>query len=116
MRKSEARKITLPTVTAEDTRAGRELAREMLIGRRRLKLQEAGLWPPPQDWADDLRHDDFIPPYVDPNPVGDHLRSRITRGEVCVPSIRRCPKRARIEGEIRTFDWGKSSGVDAPRN
>ena len=54
MRKAEAKKVTQPTVTAEHTRAGRELGRELLMARRRLKLSEAGLWPPPKGWADDL--------------------------------------------------------------
>jgi hypothetical protein len=73
IRKAEARKVTQPA--SNDDRAGRELGRELLIARRRLKLAEAGLWPPPKGWADDLLSSDFIPPYVDPNP--DNLAERL---------------------------------------
>jgi hypothetical protein len=38
-------------------------------------------------------------------------------GEVCVPSIRRCPKRTGADRvEDMDVKLGKSSGVDAPRN
>jgi len=45
-------------------------------------------------------------------------RSRITRSEVCVPSIRRCPKRTgtdRVRVEDMDVKLGEPSGVDAPR-
>jgi hypothetical protein len=65
-RKTEARKVTQPA--SNDDRAGRELGRDLLIARRRLKLWNAGLWPAPPGWADDLLSSDFIPPYVNPHP------------------------------------------------
>ena len=63
MRKAEARKITAPTVTAEDARANRELWRKLEIGHRREKLFKAGLWGDhPKNWADDLLSEDYVEP------------------------------------------------------
>ena len=54
MRKAEARKITAPTVTAEDARANRELWRNIEIGIRRAEMFKAGLWEnAPKDWDAD---------------------------------------------------------------
>ena len=73
MRKAEARKITAPTVTAEDARANRELWRQLEIGSRREKLFKAGLWGDhPKNWADDLLSEDYVPP---PGSATDALRS-----------------------------------------
>ena len=73
MRKAEARKITAPTVTADDARANRELWREIEMGLRRAAMFKAGLWESaPKDWADDLLREDYVPP---PGSATDALRS-----------------------------------------
>ena len=73
MRKAEARKITTPTITAEDARANRELWRDIEMGLRRAALFRAGLWEnAPKDWADDLLSEDYVPP---PGSATDALRS-----------------------------------------
>ena len=73
MRKAEARKITVPAVTAEDARANRELWRDIEMGLRRAALFKAGLWEnAPKDWADDLLSEDYVPP---PGSATDALRS-----------------------------------------
>ena len=72
MRKLEARKITAPTVTAEDARANRELWRQLEIGMRRGAMMKAGVWGDhPKDWADDLLSDNYIEP---PGSARDALR------------------------------------------
>lgn len=73
MRKAEARKITAPTVTAENTSANREQWRQLEIGMRRAAMMKAGLWENhPQDWAADLLSKDYVPP---PGTVRDALRA-----------------------------------------
>jgi len=63
MRKAEARKITAPTVTAEDARANRELWRQLEIGFRRVAMMKAGVWEnAPTDWAADLLSEDYVAP------------------------------------------------------
>ena len=72
MRKLEARKITAPTVTAEDARANRELWRQLEIGMRRGAMMKAGVWGDhPKDWADDLLSDNYVAP---PGSARDALR------------------------------------------
>jgi hypothetical protein len=72
MRKAEARKITAPTVTAEDARRNRELWRQLEIGLRRVAMMDAGVWEnAPKDWAADLRSDDYVAP---PGSAHDALR------------------------------------------
>ena len=73
MRKAEARKITAPTVTAEDARANRELWRDLETGFRRVAMIKAGVWEnAPKDWAADLMSEDYVPP---PGSATDALRS-----------------------------------------
>src|SRR5262245_36000255 len=60
MRKAEARKITQPTVSAADERANRELWRQVEIARRRVAMVNAGLWPPPKGWINDLRRENYV--------------------------------------------------------
>jgi len=60
MRKAEARKITQPTVSAADERANRELWRQVEIARRRVAMVNAGLWPPPKGWMNDLRRENYV--------------------------------------------------------
>jgi hypothetical protein len=63
MRKAEARKITAPTVTAEDARANRELWRNIEMGIRRAAMFKASLWEDhPRDWAADLLSEDYVAP------------------------------------------------------
>ena len=62
MRKSEARKITQPTVSAADERANREAWRKLEIARRRVTMVELGLWPPARNWADDLLGEGYVAP------------------------------------------------------
>ena len=57
MRKAEARRIRQRTATPADDRENRELWRRREIARRRMAMIDAGLWPPPKDWADDLMSD-----------------------------------------------------------
>ena len=72
MRKAEARKITAPTVTAENARANRELWRQLEIGMRRGAMMKAGVWGVhPKDWADDLLSDNYVAP---PGSARDALR------------------------------------------
>jgi hypothetical protein len=72
MRKAEARKITAPTVTAENARANRELWRQLEIGMRRGAMMKAGVWGDhPKDWADDLLSDNYVAP---PGSARDALR------------------------------------------
>ena len=83
MRKAEAKKVTQPTVTGEQAREGRELGRRVLIAQRRVKLWQAGLWPPPEGWADDLLSADFIPPYIEINvkDFGEQLEAARKRAQ-----------------------------------
>jgi hypothetical protein len=63
MRKAEARKITAPTVTAEDARANRELWRDIEMGVRRVAMIKAGVWEhAPKDWAADLLSENYVEP------------------------------------------------------
>lgn len=62
MRKAEARRISQPTVTAADDRANRETWRRLEAARRRMALIEAGMWPPPKGWADDLMSENYKAP------------------------------------------------------
>jgi hypothetical protein len=62
MRKAEARKITQASVAPVDERARREKWRMLEIARRRVKLDELGLWPAPPGWDADLRSADYVPP------------------------------------------------------
>ena len=72
MRKAEARKITVPTVTAENARVNRELWRDLEMGFRRVAMIKAGVWEDhPKDWADDLLSEDYVPP---PGSATDALR------------------------------------------
>jgi hypothetical protein len=72
MRKLEDRKITAPTVTAEDVRANRELWRQLEIGMRRGAMMKEGVWGDhPKDWADDLLSDNYVAP---PGSARDALR------------------------------------------
>jgi hypothetical protein len=72
MRKAEARKITAPTVTAEDARKNRELWRQLEIGFRRVAMMKAGVWEnAPKDWAADLESEDYVEP---PGSAHDALR------------------------------------------
>jgi hypothetical protein len=54
MRKVEAPRIRQRTAVPAEERADRERQREREIAHRRLAMMDAGLWPPPKDWADDL--------------------------------------------------------------
>jgi hypothetical protein len=55
MRKAEAPRIRQRTTAVPaDERAERGRQREREIAHRRLAMMDAGLWPPPKDWADDL--------------------------------------------------------------
>ncbi len=65
MRKTESRKAAPPGASA-DAAARREQWRSLAISHRRLELSDAGLWPAPKGWADDLRADDWMPPQGDP--------------------------------------------------
>jgi hypothetical protein len=62
MRKAESPKVTPQTVRTTNPGRWREVWREVAIGRRRLRLDKAGLWPPPRDWCDDLLDPDYEPP------------------------------------------------------
>lgn len=62
MRKAESPKVTPQTVRTADPGRWREVWRELAIGRRRVRLDKAGLWPCPTDWADDLLDPGYEPP------------------------------------------------------
>jgi hypothetical protein len=47
-------------VTAADDRANRELRRRHEITRRRMAMIEAGVWPGPKGWADDLLSENYV--------------------------------------------------------
>jgi hypothetical protein len=61
LRKAEARKVVHQSVRSADADRWRETWRQMAIGRRRLKLFRAGLWPAPEGWYDDLIDPDYEP-------------------------------------------------------
>ena len=48
--------------TSAEADANREKWRTYFIRTRRVRLMEAGLWPAPPGWADDLESDDFVAP------------------------------------------------------
>jgi hypothetical protein len=56
-RKVEAPRIRQRTAIPADEPADRELWRRREIAHRRVAMIDAGLWPPPKDWADDLLSD-----------------------------------------------------------
>jgi hypothetical protein len=61
LRRFEARKIAQRTIGSASSDRWRETWRHVALGRRRVKLDRAGLWPAPSTWADDLLSDDFEP-------------------------------------------------------
>jgi len=61
LRRVEAKRIAQRTIGSVSTDHWREVWRKVALGRRRLKLDKAGLWPPPKNWADDLLADDYEP-------------------------------------------------------
>jgi hypothetical protein len=89
IRKSEARRIAQPTVSASPMTEDERVAawRNELKGQRQTKLIEAGIWPLPKGWAADLSSPDFVPPEGDLPPrtgslteFGERL-ARARRGE-----------------------------------
>ena len=48
--------------TSAEADANREKWRTYFTRTRRVRLMEAGLWPAPPGWADDLESDDFVAP------------------------------------------------------
>jgi hypothetical protein len=68
MRKAEARRVTQPILSPAEAHRNREAWRKRAIDERRKELIEAGLWPAPDDWADDLNSPDWLPPPGSPNP------------------------------------------------
>ena len=85
MRKSEARKITQPTVSAADERANREQARRLEVARRRVALVEAGMWPPEKGWADDLLGDSYVAPPGSQTPTDMYEAVRQARERATKP-------------------------------
>jgi hypothetical protein len=81
MRKAEARRVTQPILSPGEAHRNREAWRKKAIDERRKELIEAGLWPAPDDWADDLKSPDWVPPPGNPNPpldvenLGDRMRA-----------------------------------------
>jgi hypothetical protein len=75
IRKSEARRIAQPTVSATAMTEDERVAawRNELKGQRQTRLIEAGIWPLPKGWADDLSSPDFVPPEGDLPPRGMNL-------------------------------------------
>jgi hypothetical protein len=61
LRKAEARKVVHQSVRSAEADQLRETWRDAALARRRRRLLNAGLWPPPQDWADDLLSPDYEP-------------------------------------------------------
>jgi hypothetical protein len=61
MRKAEATKVQTRTVTSADECIEREKARDFFKLKRRLAIYQAGLWPPPPGYCDDLDAEDFDP-------------------------------------------------------
>jgi hypothetical protein len=55
LRKAEAKKIVQQSVRSAESDQWREVGQRMAMARRRMKLLQAGLWPAPTDWADDLQ-------------------------------------------------------------
>jgi hypothetical protein len=60
MRKAEAAKISRPMARATNE-GDCELSRNLEIAHRRLALMDAGVWPPPPGWIDDLLSKDYKP-------------------------------------------------------
>ena len=73
MRKAEARRVTQPILSPGEAHRNREAWRKRAIDERRKELIEAGLWPAPDDWADDLKSPDWVPPPGNPNPPIDFV-------------------------------------------
>jgi hypothetical protein len=71
MRKAEARRVTQPILSPAEAHRNREAWRKRAIDERQKELIEAGLWPAPDDWADDLNSPDWVPPPGNPNPPLD---------------------------------------------
>jgi hypothetical protein len=63
--RAEARKITQPTNAANEAER-REAWRKELMKWRRRKIRDAGIWPLPEGWDDDLKGPDFVPPDGEP--------------------------------------------------
>jgi len=63
LRKAEARKIVQQSARSADADRWRETMRQLAIRRRRVRLVEAGLWPAPKGWYDDLL---LVPDNPDP--------------------------------------------------
>jgi hypothetical protein len=61
LRRFEAKKIAQRSIGSASSDRWRETWRSVALGRRRLRLDRAGLWPAPTTWADDLLADDFEP-------------------------------------------------------
>lgn len=71
MRKAEARRVTQPILSPGEAHRNREAWRKRAIDERRKELMAAGLWPAPDDWADDLNSPNWVPPPGNPNPPLD---------------------------------------------
>jgi hypothetical protein len=61
LRKAESPKIAQQSVRSVAADQWRETWRKVAIGLRRVKLDKAGLWPAPSDWANDLLAADYEP-------------------------------------------------------
>jgi hypothetical protein len=111
MRKAEARKVTQANVSAAEADATRERWRELEMANRRLKLFEAGAWPPPEDWADDLLSSDYEPPVSETKGLamnfGDALREARLRLPRMQEEAAASVSEADTEREQRTNDQDK---------
>jgi hypothetical protein len=81
IRKSEARRIAQPTVSASPMTEDERVAawRNELKGQRQTKLIEAGIWPLPKGWAADLSSPDFVAPEGDLPPRTGSLTEFVER-------------------------------------
>jgi hypothetical protein len=61
LRRFEAKRVAQQTIKSGSSDHWREVWRNVALGRRRVKLDKAGLWPPPRNWCDDILADDYEP-------------------------------------------------------
>lgn len=61
LRRFEAKRVAQQTIKSGSSDHWREVWRNVALGRRRVRLDKAGLWPAPRSWADDLLDPDFEP-------------------------------------------------------
>lgn len=60
LRRAEARRIAAQSIRTAEASRWNETWRRVAAGRRRLRLDRAGLWPAPRDWCDDIMADDYV--------------------------------------------------------